>query len=661
MKERNPALAWRTVAAIAACVAALFGALSFTGAWRSLELEGFDGMSRATAPRASTVPITIVGIDEPSLGQLGHQWPWPRSYYAKLIDQLSKSGALLIAMDIVFSEPSTPAEDKALADAIRRAGNVIVVSGREFRQTAHSQQWIRIDPLPMFTEAGATNGFYAVYFDTEDQVVRQMPKDDDTFWREILRRAAKKIPDLLSVRDPGPDAMIRYVGPDHTFPYVSFYQALDAAHNLPPDAFRDQIVLVGRDLSVTLDVRMAQGDLFRTPFTGRGGGLMPGVEIHANALETAVRGNAIHRVPPVWHVLAILAAVAACAAGMRKWRPLVSGGLALAIVAALAGLEWLLFTRADTWLPAGAAMAGTVAAYGGFGGVAFLAERRRRDEMRRAFALYVSPEVVDHVMADPERLKLGGERREITALFSDLQGFTTLSERLDAEQVARILNLHFTRATAIIKRHGGSVNRFMGDGIMATWGAPLDDPEQAVHACRAACEVQADMDALRARLASDGLPPIHLRIGIHTSVAVVGNLGSSDRFDYTAIGDGVNLAARLEGVNKLYGTGILVSGETVGRLRGAVPMRAVDRVIVKGKTEAVEIFTPCADPALAEVNARAIAAWRERRWDDAEALWKQVAALHAEDSIARIYLERIVAARVAPAAAWRDAIELEKL
>jgi adenylate cyclase len=661
LKERNPALAWRTVAAIAACVAALFGALAFSAPWRGLELEGYDAMSRATAPRASTVPITIVGIDEPSLGELGHQWPWPRSYYARLIDQLSKSGALLIALDIVFSEPSTPAEDKALADAIRRAGNVIVVSGREFRQTAHSQQWIRIDPLPMFTEAGATNGFYAVYFDPEDQVVRQMPKDDDTFWREILRRAAKKIPDLLAVRDPGQEAMIRYVGPDHTFPYVSFYQALDAAHKLPPDAFRDQIVLVGRDLTVTLDVRMAQSDLFRTPFTGRGGGLMPGVEIHANALETAVRGNAIHPLAPGWAVLAVLAAVGLCAIGMRKWRPLMSGGLALAIVAALGVLEWLLFTRADIWLPAGGAMAGTIAAYGGFGGVAFLAERRRRDEMRRAFALYVSPEVVDHVMADPERLKLGGERREITALFSDLQGFTTLSERLDAEQVARILNMHFTRATAIIKRHGGSVNRFMGDGIMATWGAPLDDPEQAVHACRAACEVQEDMNGLRARLAAEGLPPIHLRIGLHTSVAVVGNLGSSDRFDYTAIGDGVNLAARLEGVNKLYGTGILVSGETVGRLRGAVPMRSVDRVIVKGKTEAVEIFTPCVDRGLAEASARAIAAWRERRQDDAEALWKEVAALHPDDSIARIYLERIAAARAAPAAAWRDAIELEKL
>jgi adenylate cyclase len=346
---------------------------------------------------------------------------------------------------------------------------------------------------------------------------------------------------------------------------------------------------------------------------------------------------------------------------MRRWRPVVSGAIALAGVAALGGLEALLFARADVWLPLGGAMAATVAAYAAFGGVAFLVEQRRRNEMRRAFGLYVSPEVVDHVMADPERLKLGGERREITAMFTDLQGFTTLSERLEAEQVGRILNIHFTRATAIIKRHGGSVNRFMGDGIMATWGAPLDDPEQAVHACRAACEIQDDMRSLRAKLAAEGLPEIHLRVGIHTSQAVVGNLGSSDRFDYTAIGDGVNLAARLEGVNKLYGTGILVSGETARRLGGALALRSVDRVIVKGKSEAVEIFTPCADAELCEANARAIAAWRARRWDEAEALWKEVAARHPDDSIARIYLERVAAARVAPAAAWRDAVELEKL
>jgi len=659
--DRQGALGWRTVAIIAACVAVAFGGLGLTRPWHALELKGFDALTVATAARQSRLPITIVGIDEPSLAALGHQWPWPRSYYAKLIDQLTKAGAMVIALDILFSEPSTPAEDRALADAIRRDKNVVVVSGRVFRQTAHSQQWLRIDPLPMFTDAGATNGFFAVYFDSEDEVVRGMPPGDDIFWREILRRAAKKLPDLATIPDPGRDAMIRYVGPDHTFPYVSFYQALDAEHLLPPHAFQDQIVLVGRDLSVTMDVQMAQGDLFATPFTGRGGALTPGVEIHANALETAVLGNAIHPVSPPWIVLAVLAVVGACACAMRRWRPLVSGGIALGIVAGLAALEWLLFTRANLWLPAGSAMAGAIGAYGGFGGVAFLAERRRRDEIRRAFSLYVSPEVVDHVMAHPERLKLGGERREVTTMFTDLEGFTTLSEKLEAEQVARVLNIHFTRMTAIVKRHGGTVNRFIGDAIMATWGAPLDDPEQAFHAVSAAVEMQDDMEALRAELSADGLPPIRMRIGIHTCVAVVGNLGSSDRFDYTSIGDGVNLAARLEGVNKLYRTGILVSGETVRKIGGRLGVREVDRVIVKGKSEAVAIFTPCADAVLNELNARAMAAWRERRWDESEALWRQVRGLRDEDAIARIHLERIAAYRAAPAAAWSDAVELEKL
>ncbi|HXZ48047.1 MAG TPA: adenylate/guanylate cyclase domain-containing protein [Usitatibacter sp.] len=661
MAERTPALPWRTVAAIAACVAALFAGLSFTGPWQLLEDKGFDALTVATAAGQSRIPITIVGVDEASLAQLGRQYPWPRSLYAQLIDQLTKSGALLVALDVLFSEPSTPAEDRALAEAIARDRNVVLVSNLVYRETAHSRQWLRADPLPMFTQAGATSGFASVEFDP-DQVVRNIPEGDDAFWREILRRAARKIPDLLAVRDPGPGAMIRYVGPEHTFPYVSFYQALDAEHMLPPDAFRDQIVLVGRELTVTTDLGIAQADFFATPFTARNRGLMPGVEIHANSLETAVLGNAIHPLSRGWSVICIFAVTALCALAMRNWRPLPAAAIAVAIAAALGLGDWLVFTRADAWLPVGSAMASAVAAYVAIGGVAFLAERQRRGEIRRAFSLYVSPEVVDHVMEHPERLKLGGERREVTTMFTDLEGFTTLAERLEAEQVARVLNLHFTRGTAIVKRHGGTVNRFIGDAIMATWGAPLADPDQALHACRAATEMQDDMEAQRAELARQGLPPIRMRIGIHTSVAVVGNLGSSDRFDYTSIGDGVNLASRLEGVNKAYGTGILLSGETAERLGGRLPVRAVGRVIVKGKSEAVEIFTPCADAALAETSARALAAWRERRWDESEALWRRILADHPADGIARVYLERIAAVRsAAPDGSWHDAVELEKL
>jgi adenylate cyclase len=257
---------------------------------------------------------------------------------------------------------------------------------------------------------------------------------------------------------------------------------------------------------------------------------------------------------------------------------------------------------------------------------------------------------------------LGGERRDITVLFTDLEGFTTLTEQLGAEQVTSILNTHFSRATAIIKRHQGTVNRFIGDAVMAMWGAPLDDAQQARHACEAACEMQEDMVRLREEFAQRGLPPIWMRIGIHSCSAIVGNLGSAERFDYTAIGDGVNLAARLEGVNKLYGTGILVSGQTVEGLQGAVATRVVDRVVVKGKSEAVEIFTPSGDAELNTLSAKAVQAYRERRWDESDGLWREISRQHPLDRIAQLYLARIQRCRaIAPDAPWQDAVELEKL
>jgi adenylate cyclase len=226
--------------------------------------------------------------------------------------------------------------------------------------------------------------------------------------------------------------------------------------------------------------------------------------------------------------------------------------------------------------------------------------------------------------------------------------------------VTQILNLHFSRATAIVKKHRGTVNRFIGDAIMAMWGAPVDDPAQAANACRAAVEMQRDMVELRAELARRGLPPIHMRIGMHSCSAVIGNLGSSDRFDYTAVGDGVNLAARLEGVNKLYGTGILLTRETAERAGDAVAFRPVDRVIVKGKSEPVEIVTPCDDPAVREATTRAVAAYRARRIEESERWWREVLARRPGDGVAAIHLERI-RLLASTEAAWEDAVQLEKL
>ena len=662
MFERTSGLPRKVLVAAALAVAAIYALAAFLPPWALFERQGFDLLTRHTAPGASRFPVTVVAIDEPSFSRIGKQWPWPRELYARLIDQLVKSGALVIGIDVVLDQPSNagPADDAALAGAIKRAGNVVLASNREYRETAESRQWLRIDPRPEFLAAGAVNGFANVAFDA-DTVMRNGPEAPDSLWRRIVERVEATAPGLVHVAPAPEGAMIRYVGGDHTFPYVSFYQALEADKYLPPDAFRDQVVLIGRDIKANVDARAASADLFATPFTAASGGLMPGVELHANFLETAFGNAWVRPVAPGWSAGLVILVVALCALVMRRWRPLVGAVWVGVLLALLGGLDWALFTRLGLWLPVFAAMASAVTMYVACNGIAFVVEQARRNEIRRAFSYYVSEEVVDHVMAHPERLVLGGERREVTMMFTDLEGFTPLTERLGPEQVTQILNLHFSRATAIVKKHRGTVNRFIGDAIMAMWGAPVDDPAQAANACLAATEMQRDMEDLRAELARRGLPPIRMRIGMHTCSAVIGNLGSSDRFDYTAVGDGVNLAARLEGVNKLYGTGILLTRETAERAGDAVAFRPVDRVIVKGKSEPVEIVTPCDDAAVREATERAVTAYRARLLEESERWWREVITRWPEDGVAEVYLERIRMLRDAPAAAWEDAVQLEKL
>lgn len=662
MSEADTGVSMRALAVVACAIALAFVALGLSDPWRRLELKGFDALTVATAPRASTFPITVVGIDEQSFAELKLQWPWPHGVHARLLDTLGKAGAAVVAFDVQFSEPDRagPKEDEILAQAIRSHGHVVLASDLRYVETAYARQWVPVEPLEIFRAAGAASGFARVDLD-RDQVVRNMPAQPDAFWRRIALELLRLHPEIR-IEEPRPGAMIRYAGPLLTYQYVPYHQALDPS-KLPSDFFKDQVVIVGWHVEASPNADTRPSDVFNTPFTGTDGWFTPGAELHANILETALRRDTIYPAGGAAGGAFVALLVLAAAALMRRWRPVVSAAVAVASMAVIAGLDWLLFTRFNLWLPtAGAAAAGVVSVYLGYGALAFLHEQRRRTELRRAFGLYVSPEVVDHLMAHRDRLKLGGERRDITVLFTDLEGFTTLTERLGAEQVTKILNLHFSGATRIVKQQGGTVNRFIGDAVMAMWGAPREDPQQARNAVVAACEMQADVARLRDELIAQGLPPIRMRIGLHTCNAIVGNLGASDRFDYTCIGDGVNLGARLEGVNKLYGTGILASGDTVARLGGHPRMRLVDEVIVKGKSEPVEIYTPCDDEELAALTFQAIAAYRTQRFDESDALWREIAARWQSDGVAAVYLQRLERLRARPVeAAWRSAVELEKL
>lgn len=659
--ERALAVSPLAAGAVAATVFALFAGLAFTSAGRALENVAFDFLSVSTAPEKSSLPITIIGIDEASFAEVGKQFPWPRSLHAKLIRSLADAGALVVAFDVLMADASVEAEDAELAQAIAEAKNVVLVSDRAYQESAYVRQWIRVDPLPLFRAAGAGAGLASVNPDP-DQVVRRVPEGEDVFWREIIRRANVRAPGVIKEPQEKPYALIRYLGPDKTFPTIPYYQALDAKKYLPPGALRDQIVIVGLDVRSSVNAQSKIPDQFGTPFTARTGWLTPGAELHANILEGAITNRVIVPAGLGWQ-LALLAVVTALSAALlRRWRPILSFLVALALVAALAAVCATLFMQLSVWLPVLGAIGCVAACYLFYGVSGYVAERRRRAEIRRAFQLYVAPEVVDHMLAQPGRLTFGGESRTITVLFTDLAGFTTLSEKHGRDVVARVLQQHFTRMTAIVKRRRGTVIQFIGDALMAIWGAPLEDPDHAKHACEAAREMQADMELLRKELAAQGLPEIRMRIGIHTCECYVGNFGAEDHFYYTALGDGVNLASRLEGANKAFGTGILVSGATTAALGPEAPLRTVSRIIVKGKSEPVDVFTFDDDADICALTQQAIDAFGRREWDTAHAHFEALATRRKDDGVAAHYMAWIASARETPPGdAWDRSEALEKL
>jgi adenylate cyclase len=258
---------------------------------------------------------------------------------------------------------------------------------------------------------------------------------------------------------------------------------------------------------------------------------------------------------------------------------------------------YALFTLAHVWLSPVLAIAAAAALYVSQTVAGFFTERRRALQTQRAFARYVPPEVVARLVEQPELLKLGGELRELTILFCDIADFTALSERVEPAVVVALLTDYFGTMSAVIHRHRGTVDKYIGDGIMAFWGAPLPDTEHALHAVQAAIAMRAEFADLARRWARPEHAPLALRIGLHTGKAIVGNVGSSSRFSYTAVGDAVNLASRLEGENKKHGTTILLSSDTAAALPPSLAVRQVATVTVKGKAAAIAVFTPEAGSA----------------------------------------------------------------
>jgi adenylate cyclase len=621
-------------------------------AWQTLEKRGFDLLSVATAPGTTPLPIILIAIDDASLAEVPEPWPWPRSLHARLIDKLANAGAAVIAFDILFSTPAPPDEEKALAEAIARAGNVILATGMVKQETPVGTLWARQEPQQDLIDAGAQTGVVNLVFD-QDLVMRSLPDDPEAFWRRILVRLRQAMPEqeLPGVVPEG--GMIRYVGPPGAFPTLSYYMALELEKHVDPREFEGAVVIVGRATSSATEIGMAQGDLFSTPYSAFTGELTPGTEIHANVLDSVVRQQSLRPVPLPWQgaVLVVWGALGILALSVRR-RWLALGGIAL-LLSALPLAAWGLFARAALWLPVGTPMLTLVLLAVGRFVKSALAARRERDRVQKMFALYVPPDLVKTLMAHPEQAGLGGDTRRLTVMFCDLRGFTTLSAQLSPAEITAVLNRYFTCMTDAIFAHGGTVDKFIGDAVMAFWGAPLPDAEQERHAVQAAQAMQTALAELNVELAAQDKPPLKLGIGIHSGEALVGNMGAESRLSYTAIGDTVNVASRLEGANKTLGTEIVLSAETA---RGApeLALRPLGAIRVKGRPEPLEVFTPCDDAWLVEASSAALAAQRLGERATAADLWRKLLDRAPDDRPATLVLAHL------DGADWDGVIDTDK-
>lgn len=435
---------------------------------------------------------------------------------------------------------------------------------------------------------------------------------------------------------------------------------------VPPERLAGKLVLVGTSSAGLLDIRA-------TPISPR----LPGVEVHANIIENILTRDFISYpfTMVLWEMIAILLAGMALIFFIPRVGPLWTlGGLAITI-GGLMGVSFYLFTEKRTLFDFSYPGAVMATLYGLLIFANYTREAAEKRQVRGAFGQYLSPALVDQLAENPDQLRLGGETKHMTLLFCDVRGFTTISEqyKADPQGLTRLINRLLTPLTNEILSRQGTIDKYMGDCIMAFWNAPLDDPDQEVHACHSAQAMFAALAVLNKEreqeAAEADIPflPLNIGIGINSGDCVVGNMGSDQRFDYSVLGDAVNLAARLEGQSKSYGVGVVIGMETAAAVRDEFPVAELDQIAVKGKTEAVRIFTIAGPPELrpspefeafsADHNAM-LTAYRGQRWEEAE---KLIGTCRGKldgimDGFYDIYLERIAAYRADPPPADWDGV-----
>ncbi len=571
--------------------------------------------------------IIIIKIDDQSIQRLG-RWPWDRDQFANLLSNIT--GARAIGLDVSFLEASS--NDNNLLEELEKHPEVVLAA--------------EINNNKLYSPIFNSTYGYVNFITDNDGVTRSLNLNSqgiDHFTIKVYEKAFNIKPaQTRGVYVP------KFTGPPNSFVSYSFTQVLDDKID-----FNDKIVLIGAtapDLHDTFFVPTSKGQA------------MPGVEIHANTLQSIILNKGITRSPVYLNLmitlLAILIGFFILSNLKIRYTFLSNISIILAYILLAINLSSVHSYNLDLFFPTLSLIFSTFAGFA----VNYFHEKQHSEYLAEAFGRYISKDLLGEIVGRRHELKLGGEKRRITLFFSDIRGFTSISEKLSPEDLVHLVNDYLTEMTEIILEHKGTVDKFIGDAIMSFWNAPLKESEHPLLACQAAKAQIKALKRLQKKWKKQKLPEINIGCGVHTGDAIIGNMGSENRFDYTAMGDNVNLASRLEGLTKEYGVSIIISQETQKEIKGKLQTRLLDAVKVKGKKIPVKIYELCIQEQekLNKQYEKALELYFKGEFKKAETEFKKALKISPDDLSSQMFIKRCRQYRSSPPQdGWDGSFEMK--
>lgn len=589
--------------------------------WEKLEHSLSDTFFLTRGERAISGDIVIVEIGDNTFSALNQQWPFPREYYARVINNLQKAGARQIVFDIEFTENSDPASDAELAAVAAQYDNIIF-AGKVIRQQQdiYSKEQI-LPPIRELQEAGVLWGTVNISLDNDGfvrryELLQTVQKTmfryaigvlsvaawhQDPEWEASIHNGNRyfKVREKYIPKVTSRSCLLNYYGPDRTFRYYDFSDVLDdESFELPlnydlnsfemlleDNAFRHKTVIIGP----TAD---EFHDSHNTPFSTHNRKLMPGVEIHANFMEMVMNDDFLELFPKFTYLLIFFGLAVLLLLLNYRIKPTRSLLINLVLIVAWIFLAYLLFTRRNQMIPILEVPLLIIIIYitGLLG--QYIRTLKERKFIKQAFDQYLSPELVNVLLKDPGKLEYGGEQKEISVLFADIRDFTAYTESHSPRETVSILQEYLTAMVEVIRQNKGTLDKFVGDAVIAIFGAPVALDNHAFWACKAALEMRLKFNQLLEKWQAAKKDTFEIGIGINSGIATVGNLGSKQIFDYTAIGDTMNTGARIESLNKEYKTrNKIIISEITGQMAGEqIITEFLAEIRLRGKAGLTKVY-----------------------------------------------------------------------